>query len=704
MNIRIWLVGLCVVVMPVWAWASNPVEPSEEDVAAAQETIGRLYQEILGRAPDPSGLVNFVPLLAKGEHDEDWLGNVLRQSPEGRSRQARLEKARRTQRAERMRAFGVGARLALIWLGLFALFALMGRGISEFVLGGGGLDGDRPDLFQAAWIGLGGLLVVIQFWSLVWPVNEALLGLCVLGALAGLARAARRQRGGKGMGTSGDMPVGARWSRWLPGLGFGLLMMSIGMVGAAANAHYRMVGYDTLLYHFNAVRWANEYAVVPGLANLHIRLGNNSAWLLLAAWIDHGPLDGRTAWVMPGFACVFFLGHLLHMLIAAKTVGTATRMVAFLLLPYGLRELTGVYPHLYFDAPAQFALAVTFLELVRWGEGRMKSKAENPSFSAAAAMCIGAPAAISFVIKPIGALALVPVGSLLAWGLWRNIRLSGWRGARRYWGYGLPLLILLGWVARNVFLSGWLLFPAPLGALPVDWAVPRSPASASHADQLQSVEGHQQIIQAWARSPGPTFLNAMGAPLGKWMPDWYDLRKQSVELRWLFPLGLVSLVASWGIGRKRKSLKWWGVVWPATVFALLAFWLQTAPDLRFGRGLFWMWFAICGGLAAASLVPVVGMRNAFAAVVLASLAFSWEGLRYMPVVLEKSPWMWGRAESAPVKWVEVNDQNPPLGINVPLRGDQCGDSPLPGTPYPSDRLMARTPGDMGRGFRRAPPP
>ena len=35
--------------------------------------------------------------------------------------------------------------------------------------------------------------------------------------------------------------------------------------------------YDTTLYHASAIRWIEEYGVVPGLANLQSRYGYNSA-------------------------------------------------------------------------------------------------------------------------------------------------------------------------------------------------------------------------------------------------------------------------------------------------------------------------------------------------------------------------------------------------------------------------------------------
>ena len=57
--------------------------------------------------------------------------------------------------------------------------------------------------------------------------------------------------------------------------------------------------YDTGLYHAQAIRWIEEYGVVPGLANLHSRFGYNSASFALSAFFSETWLIGRliTAWL-----------------------------------------------------------------------------------------------------------------------------------------------------------------------------------------------------------------------------------------------------------------------------------------------------------------------------------------------------------------------------------------------------------------------
>lgn len=59
------------------------------------------------------------------------------------------------------------------------------------------------------------------------------------------------------------------------------------------------------------------------------------------------------------------------------------------------------------------------------------------------------------------------------------------------------------------------------------------------------------------------------------------------------------------------------------------------------------------------------------------------------------------AVSCPVHSVTLqNGQYPLLCVWIPDEGDQCGDAPLPCTPYPSDNLMCLVPGDITKGFWR----
>ena len=65
--------------------------------------------------------------------------------------------------------------------------------------------------------------------------------------------------------------------------------------------------YDHGLYHMQTVRWIHDFAIVPGLGNLHHRLAFNNASFLYAALLDSGPLAGRGYYLantLPAFALI----------------------------------------------------------------------------------------------------------------------------------------------------------------------------------------------------------------------------------------------------------------------------------------------------------------------------------------------------------------------------------------------------------------
>ncbi len=660
----------------------------------ATAIVYRAYADILGREPDPGGMATYAELLAEGGRDETWLRETLRRSPERQQGIIRFRKAVTTT-----------LTLAGIWAGLLLVFQAYGDVLARRVFGRCAMDQDRLDGFQKIWLGLGLVMTVLQFWSLIWPVDSTCLVLFLAGGLGAMADQWRAHR--NAVANHAGMRI-RRWSfrdgsRWVACRWTLLLVAVVGviLVASAGTARPHIQAYDTLLYHLNWVRWQNTFPVVPGLANLHIRLGTNSAWLLLASLLDNGPLDARSAWVMPGFASVLFCGYLLHRVLVATRKGICARLTALLLLPYAVARLFAVWPSLYSDDPAQFALAVCVVELIGLAERRFAKEGVKPVPRDDLAVC-AVCGYLAFVIKPIAAptVALISAGLLYAVIGQMKRGLSAWR---RVVVTLLPVLLPLGWMLRNAVLTGWLLFPAAVAPLPVDWAVPRDPAVQSHDAMMQSVRGQKDIIQAWARRRGALrYHEAIRAPLRAWVPDWFAERRGSVELRWLLPMGGAGILVGLGLVyyRRRDCLA------PATVLSMLlaiqlTFWFLSAPDLRFGSGLFWIWMA--WGLALP--ISLWWERPAFrclAGIVVAIpvLAFAWDNLMRSGGHIGKSPWWPGRAASLPVTSIVLaNGQTPPLEVNVPVSGDRTGDSELPSTPYPSDHLLARVPGSIRHGFR-----
>jgi len=88
------------------------------------------------------------------------------------------------------------------------------------------------------------------------------------------------------------------------------LSLAVLAVVVALNSTRFVEAYDTGLYHYPLTRWLSSYGTVRGLALIHFRFGFSSSWFALAAPFDFGPLQGRIASLLGGFAALLCLSHL----------------------------------------------------------------------------------------------------------------------------------------------------------------------------------------------------------------------------------------------------------------------------------------------------------------------------------------------------------------------------------------------------------
>jgi hypothetical protein len=580
--------------------------------------------------------------------------------------------------------------------------AICWRGLARAV---GPLDPDTPDVFRLFWTGVAATIAVAQAWSLFLPLDAVALALWGVAGAAGLPSLARRRGGREGTPPSSRLRL----------LLFAVAALLVVYVGAAglATTHWSRA-YDTDLYHFNSIRWMNEHAAVPGLGNLHARLAHTSGLLVFSALLDNVFWDRASAWIVPGLLTTVASLQWLWTLLVAPRRGRGNRDWFFccLTLPYLAALQCRLVPSLYYDDAALVVQLLLVGELLRWFPHSQQPNAtapgDQPGWPGRFVMT-ALLAALGFSFKSIGAMSLLLTGVyMLAGFLWIGhlVRWVSWRSFRRLLRFALavvviPALLLAGHVARNAMLSGWLAYPAPIGRLDVDWAMPRHPVAEGGAERMQSVQGQYEVIRAWAKLPGESCERAINGGLGVWLPQWIEREWRGVE-RWVLPAGLVFMLAHLAMLARRRGggpSARHDVFLMLLAVANLVFWFASAPDLRFGAAFIWMGFGIGGALLLTDrwLKP---REAAAVAVVLAAAAFAAIPVR--PATWRVVAWRHlGRARALPTHEVVVaNGQTPPLVVRVPRRGDCCGDSPIPATPYPLETLKMRKPGDVSAGFRR----
>ncbi len=338
-----------------------------------------------------------------------------------------------------------------------------------------------------------------------------------------------------------------------------------------ANASLAPAGdYDYGLYHLNLIDYARKYAALPGLADLHVRLGAGDAHLLFVALLDRGPLAG----VAP---------HFLDGLLASLVLFDLATRLAFRPASTWLRSYTSTFGLLL--VPAVLVMA----------SDRPTHRISSPNLDYAAfllvlvgalylAECIEGGFSLPPALVSVCAFATTAATRPLYW-LWAGyalVLLVVLAGRARSWRAAaalgvLPALIGLGWLARQSVLSGYPLYPPTVGGLPVGWRLPA--ALLSHENRVDF---------AWAREPGVNPDVVFGS--WHWLSIWLAVQRRNLDVT--LPLALLvlglAIALSRGFRASAPGRRKVALVLLAPSLVTLVIWFATAPDPRFAWGAIWV--------------------------------------------------------------------------------------------------------------------
>jgi hypothetical protein len=457
-----------------------------------------------------------------------------------------------------------------IWVSVGALAAGCGHLVRRLLTAAFGGGGAGVLAFCDVWIGLASLTGYLLFWNMFLPVTRWTWAAPFVVGLAGLAVGARRLAGPR---------LDRRAGAVLGALGLGWLVL-------ADQALAPSTDYDFGLYHLDLITYAEKYAAIPGLANLHSRLGAGDAHLLLTAFLDQKPLAGAGPHLANGLLASLLLLDVGQRVLRRGEGPSFTRRLAVLLVP-ALLALIAVGPSGRLASPnldlATFVVvAVGLLYLAECVE---RALAADSALAATAALALAS--ATRPLYWPMTAFA----AGLFIVGVARRSTLgAGARAAGLV--VTLPVVLALGWMWRQYVLSGYPLFPLTIGGGAVDWRVPHSVIVAQNRGD-----------DAWARwpGPGPTVVLASWHWLRAW---WLPRRARDVDV--LAPLMLLACLApvlgavgSRDPSRGERTRPMLAVVAPS--LATLVIWFFVAPDPRFAFAPIWL---VPAALVAWALPPL----------------------------------------------------------------------------------------------------
>ena len=346
---------------------------------------------------------------------------------------------------------------------------------------------------------------------------------------------------------------------------------------------------DTGIYHAQAIHWIESYPVVPGLGNLHTRLAYDSAWLVANALFSFSFLKLRSFHLLGSvlfLVCVvYFIGGVSQFVRREVHLSTVLKV---LLLPLIFLIFGSEASSPGTDLPAALLIWMIILgwvELIESGQGTTGLRAVLLLLLSVFTVTIklyGAPlllAGLFLFLRPAKSESILNSDNLSSQGATCldnpvNAGLKGWLKIVL-----VSALILLPWLARNVVLSGYLIYPFPaVDIFQFDWKIPHDRAVTE-----------QQVIQAWARIPGKrlSVVNAMS--LHTWLRTWFDSQTGNQRIILLVVLGAPLAYLILGLLFRKRLAPFGRVFKPVLPVYLVAyagviFWFVSAPDIRFGYG------------------------------------------------------------------------------------------------------------------------
>jgi hypothetical protein len=464
------------------------------------------------------------------------------------------------------------------------------------------------------------------------------------------------------------------------------------IVIVAYSANRPVLHGDTFIYHFNAVKWIREFSAVPGLANLHGRLGFNSSFFLFAALTENGFASGQSSHIALSMLMSVCIVHWFFIISSSSELMrkrifcllTSLFLVNHIISQIDITSLSTDYP------TAVLTLVFCLILL------------DNIPYKIFLLLPI---AALIFNLKLSGMLTIA-IAMLITIGHLLMVKFEHKDFFVRRLHYKLMasscivlVFTCVGFMLRNAIVSGWLIYPFPIGNLHLSWSVPKP-----------YVMDMMAWIKQYPKIPGgvnPATIHSNG--FFYWFPQWYNQFKLSTEFQ-LFCISFFILL--WSAFQLKSLGKF--VYARLNIFVVLlfgalsiVFWFISAPEIRFGSIYFFVFFAAC------AIFLYEGSKYKSVIGVFIMILFIYQVVNRMPsYVFDRGPDLFTFAYTKPLKLRQVvgspPDENPPLTLYMPAEGDACGNSPLPCTPYAGGFLQQhrllrqRVPGDISKGFLPIP--
>jgi len=521
------------------------------------------------------------------------------------------------------------------------------------------------------WIGWGVLLVVSQIFNLFIAVNWVISYSFIFLAIWGLSRIQYKC-------LCRDFFI----KNWIY-----FVLCSLFLIWLSNRALSPNLNEDSGLYHLGVVNWIREFAVVPGVGNLHARLAFNNSSLFFPAVID------SLGFNIPSLRfsnSVLIFALFCDYLFLVKKYKNDTSPRAGFIVSYSLITFSLIF-YLSFAAiglDTDVPVMILGLVLIRKFVIYLTYPEKDFRLLSFIFLCsIGFTLKLSFGVFCFLMALIVLITSIMRGEL-------EFCSKKLIWVLLIPIVVIGPFIARGYIMSGYPFFPSTFGSISVDWKIPEEEA-----------ELHTYAIRSFARDSSYEYIkNAEDMEKWEWFIPWLTNHFKEVKEIWIITMPLnfsfFAIVFGWACNRKslfnlRRLLLYIPFV------AVFIFWL-IAPSPRFAGSLFW-YFCIISSIP---MIEVVTdrysnlLRRAFIYIVLVVTVCLVGGYFIKPesVWTKSSEYM--KHFPLPKTPYNIHFLSNSIGLYTPKSSDCLSwDLPLPSGPALPVYLELRDVTNLGYGFR-----
>ena len=334
--------------------------------------------------------------------------------------------------------------------------------------------------------------------------------------------------------------------------------------------------YDSDLYHAQSIRWIEEYGIVKGLGNIHVRFAYNSSFFALSALYSMPYIFGQSMHSVNGMIALILSIEALRIVHAWKR---KKLLLSDFARAAALLYLTLIYSDIMAPASDYAIMCTVFYIIIKW-LSQLENEREADNVTPYALLCVAGVYAVSLKLTAGLILILVLKPAIML------IRQKRWKEIILYLCMGIG--VITPWLIRTVWISGYLLYPFPaLDIFSVDWKIPTQAAALDAAE-----------IKTWGRGLNNAAL--VNIPMTEWFLQWFQTMLPMLGKLFIIAdiisiiLGFLMLIIAL-FRRKADKIKDIGLVWLAIAASYL-FWQLSAPLLRYGYAYILLLIALTGGM------------------------------------------------------------------------------------------------------------